>query len=151
MEKKTLDEEKEKHSREMAKLKEENRSLQDAFRQKDKLLASKDRDLLVIKNESQIKQEKRNTEWSKQAYESNNSHGAKFDTFKEQHQKRLVENQETKSILKENDRLKHELNQLRETVTVTATLKYKLQMRSKKGGLNKIVFTRILNYFKNHH
>ena len=84
----TLDEEKEKHSREMAKLKEENRSLQDALRQKDKL-ASKDRDLLVIKNESQVKQEKRNREWSKQPYESNNSHRAKFDAFKEQHQKRL--------------------------------------------------------------
>lgn len=44
------------------------------------------------------------------------------------------ENQETmEKVMKENDRLRHELNEIRETVTVKATLKYKLKMRSKKG------------------
>ena len=48
-EKKSRDEEKEKHSFELARLKEVNQSLQIAVNEKDDLLASKDRDLLVRK------------------------------------------------------------------------------------------------------
>ena len=48
-EKKSRDEEKEKHSCELARLKEVNQSLQIAVNEKDDLLASKDRDLLVRK------------------------------------------------------------------------------------------------------
>lgn len=48
-EKKSRDEEKENHSCEIARLKEENQSLQSAVKEKDDLLESKDRDLVVRK------------------------------------------------------------------------------------------------------
>lgn len=51
-EKKSRDEEREKHFGELAKLREENRSLQIAMKEKDDILVLKDGDLLVRKTYS---------------------------------------------------------------------------------------------------